>query len=89
MASEASSSANGDGVSASSAIDFLTLCHRLKTTKRAGWVKREVNNPESVADHMFRMGLMALIASDMTGVDRNKCVKMAIVHDIAEELAGN
>lgn len=30
MASEASSSANGDGVSASSAIDFLTLCHRLK-----------------------------------------------------------
>lgn len=35
-------------------------------------MKREVNNPESVADHMFRMGLMALIASDMTGVDRNK-----------------
>lgn len=89
MASEASSSANGDGVSASSAIDFLTLCHRLKTTKRAGWVKRDVNNPESVADHMFRMGLMALIASDMTGVDRNKCVKMAIVHDIAEAIVGD
>ena len=35
-------------------------------------MKREVKNPESVADHMFRMGLMALIAVDMPGVDRNK-----------------
>ncbi|KAK6942363.1 HD domain [Dillenia turbinata] len=70
--------------SASSAIDFLSLCHRLKTTKRAGWVKRDVKNPESIADHMYRMGLMALISSDIPGVDRDKCVKMAIVHDIAE-----
>lgn len=92
-------SPNGDA--ASSAIDFLTLCHRLKvfnlgkyffqfssivffsflkvvcfdcyqTTKRAGWVKRDVQNPESIADHMYRMGLMALISSDIPGVDRDK-----------------
>ncbi|KAK4604888.1 hypothetical protein RGQ29_013091 [Quercus rubra] len=71
--------------SASSAIDFLSLCHRLKTTKRAGWVKRDVKDPESIADHMYRMGLMALIASDIPGLDRDKCIKMAIVHDIAED----
>ncbi|GMI97566.1 hypothetical protein like AT2G23820 [Hibiscus trionum] len=75
--------------SASSAIDFLTLCHSLKTTKRAGWVRREVQNPESIADHMYRMGLMALIASDIPGIDRDKCVKMAIVHDIAEAIVGD
>ncbi|XP_021275732.1 HD domain-containing protein 2 [Herrania umbratica] len=75
--------------SASSAIDFLTLCHRLKTTKRAGWVRRDVQNPESIADHMYRMGLMALIASDISGIDRDKCVKMAIVHDIAEAIVGD
>ncbi|XP_018725588.2 5'-deoxynucleotidase HDDC2 [Eucalyptus grandis] len=75
--------------SASSAIDFLTLCHRLKTTKRAGWVKRDVKDPESIGDHMYRMGLMALIASDIPGVDRNKCIKMAIVHDIAEAIVGD
>ncbi|KAK3007024.1 hypothetical protein RJ639_016922 [Escallonia herrerae] len=56
----------------SSAVDFLSLCHRLKTTKRAGWVKREVKDPESIADHMYRMGLMALISSDLPGVNRDK-----------------
>nr|CAB3449064.1 unnamed protein product [Digitaria exilis] len=75
--------------SASSAIDFLTLCYRLKTTKRAGWVKRGVQAPESVADHMYRMGIMALVAADLPGVDRDKCVKMAIVHDIAEAIVGD
>lgn len=84
-----SASGGSASVSASSAIDFLSLCHRLKTTKRAGWVKRDVQNPESIADHMYRMGLMALISADIPGVDRNKCVKMAIVHDIAEAIVGD
>ncbi|VVB08833.1 unnamed protein product [Arabis nemorensis] len=75
--------------SASSAIDFLSLCTRLKTTPRAGWIKREVQNPESIADHMYRMGLMALISSDIPGVNRDKCMKMAIVHDIAEAIVGD
>ncbi|OEL28160.1 HD domain-containing protein C4G3.17 [Dichanthelium oligosanthes] len=75
--------------SASSAIDFLTLCYRLKTTKRAGWVKRGVQAPESVADHMYRMGVMALVAADLPGVNRDRCVKMAIVHDIAEAIVGD
>ncbi|XP_073018331.1 uncharacterized protein [Primulina eburnea] len=84
MASESSSSP-----SPSSAIDFLSLCHRLKTTKRAGWVRKEVQKPESIADHMYRMGLMALIAPDLPGVNREKCIKMAIVHDIAEAIVGD
>ncbi|CAN1326290.1 5'-deoxynucleotidase hdd1 [Linum perenne] len=76
-----------DAASPSSAIDFLSLCHRLKTTKRAGWVKRDVRDPESIADHMYRMGLMGLILPDIPGIDRDKCVKMAIVHDIAEGMS--
>ncbi|OVA06914.1 HD/PDEase domain [Macleaya cordata] len=74
---------------ASSAIDFLSLCHRLKSTKRTGWIRREIQDPESIADHMYRMGVMALIAADIPGVDRDKCVKMAIVHDIAEAIVGD
>ncbi|XP_022153358.1 HD domain-containing protein 2 [Momordica charantia] len=75
--------------SASSAIDFLTLCQRLKTTKRTGWIQRRVKDPESIADHMYRMGIMALISSDIPGIDRDKCIKMAIVHDIAEAIVGD
>lgn len=32
---------------------------------------------------------MALIASDTPGVNRDKCIKMAIVHDIAEAIVGD
>ncbi|KAL5228111.1 hypothetical protein ABZP36_016376 [Zizania latifolia] len=75
--------------SASSAIDFLTLCHSLKTTKRKGWINHSIKGPESIADHMYRMSLMALIAGDLPAVDRERCIKIAIVHDIAEAIVGD
>uniref|UniRef100_A0A0C9QL17 5'-deoxynucleotidase n=1 Tax=Wollemia nobilis TaxID=56998 RepID=A0A0C9QL17_9CONI len=78
-----------DGPSPSSAIDFLTLCQRLKSTKRTGWIKRGIKDPESIADHMYRMAAMALIGVNMPGIDRDRCVKIAIVHDIAEAIVGD
>ncbi|XP_026663503.1 5'-deoxynucleotidase hdd1 isoform X2 [Phoenix dactylifera] len=75
--------------SASSAIDFLTLCHRLKATKRKGWINHGIKGPESIADHMYRMALMALIAGDLPGVNRERSIKIAIVHNIAEAIVGD
>ncbi|KAM0042192.1 putative HD/PDEase domain, F-box-like domain superfamily, 5'-deoxynucleotidase YfbR/HDDC2 [Helianthus debilis subsp. tardiflorus] len=53
-----------------------------------GWnyMKRRVYNEfkESIADHMYRMALMALIADDLPGINRERCIKIALVHDIAE-----
>ncbi|PNH07103.1 HD domain-containing protein 2 [Tetrabaena socialis] len=48
---------------------FTSTAGRFKTatgwlTKRTGWVKRDVAGPESIADHMYRMALMSLIATD-------------------------
>lgn len=48
-------------------------------------VRKGVAQPESIADHMYRMGMMALISGD-AGVDTNRCVRMALVHDVAEAL---
>ncbi|XP_050225787.1 5'-deoxynucleotidase hdd1 [Mercurialis annua] len=79
---------SGSG-SPSSAIDFLTLCHSLKTTKRKGWINHGIKGPESIADHMYRMALMALIAGDIPGLNRERCMKIAIVHDIAEAIVGD
>ncbi|KAK9741437.1 hypothetical protein RND81_03G105900 [Saponaria officinalis] len=70
-------------------VHLVLSTNQLQTTKRAGWVKRNVDNPESISDHMYRMSLMALISSDFLGVIRDKCVKMAIVHDIAEAIVGD
>lgn len=36
-------------------IQFLHFLERLKNIPRAGWVKRDVQSPESVSDHMYRM----------------------------------
>ncbi|KAK6921826.1 HD domain [Dillenia turbinata] len=83
------SSSSSSSSTTSSAIDFLTLCHRLKTTKRKGWINHGIKGPESVADHMYRMALMALVAKDLPGVDRERCIKIAIVHDIAEAIVGD
>ncbi|KAJ9554070.1 hypothetical protein OSB04_018115 [Centaurea solstitialis] len=75
--------------SSSSSIDFLTLCHSLKTTKRKGWLNHGIKGPESIADHMYRMALMALIVGDLPGINRERCIKIAIVHDIAEAIVGD
>ncbi|CAA6671432.1 unnamed protein product [Spirodela intermedia] len=71
------------------AIDFLTLCRSLKTTKRKGWINHGIREPESIADHMYRMAIMALISGDLPGVNRERCIKIAIVHDIAEAIVGD
>ncbi|KAF3329626.1 HD domain-containing protein 2 [Carex littledalei] len=88
--SQSASSSASTASTAASAIDFLTLCHRLKTTKRAGWIRRDVKGPESIADHMYRMGIMALVAPDIPGIDRDRflflyaydLINAAIVGDI-------
>lgn len=43
------------------ALDFMLLAGQLKRVPRTGWVLRKVRSPESVADHSWRMGLLALL----------------------------
>ncbi|KAJ2079997.1 hypothetical protein H4R24_003400 [Coemansia sp. RSA 988] len=74
--------------SASSVIDFLSIVERLKRTKRTGWINNGITGPESIADHMYRMGIMAMLIDD-AAIDRTKCIKMSIVHDLAEALVGD
>ncbi|KAJ2645945.1 hypothetical protein IWW40_005774, partial [Coemansia sp. RSA 1250] len=73
---------------ASSIIDFLSIVEQLKRTKRTGWVNSGVAAPESIADHMYRMSIMAMLIQD-NALDRTKCIKMALVHDLAEALVGD
>eukprot|EP01026_Neomeris_dumetosa_P031359 TRINITY_DN2487_c0_g2_i1.p2 TRINITY_DN2487_c0_g2~~TRINITY_DN2487_c0_g2_i1.p2 ORF type:complete len:200 (-),score=37.09 TRINITY_DN2487_c0_g2_i1:468-1067(-) len=76
-------------MAAKSAIDFLTLMQNLKTTKRTGWIKRSVREPESIADHMYRMAAACFALKGKANVDHSHCIKMAIVHDMAESIVGD
>jgi 5'-deoxynucleotidase YfbR-like HD superfamily hydrolase len=71
---------------------LLTLFHRageLKRTRRAGWVRCGVPNAESVADHTFRTAFIAMILGDTMGLDTDKLIQMALIHDLAELATGD
>ena len=69
-------------------LEFLHYMGKLKTLKRAGWVKRGVISPESDSDHMHRVALIAMMIDDES-VDRDKCIRMGLVHDVCECIAGD
>ncbi|XP_030345815.1 HD domain-containing protein 2 isoform X2 [Strigops habroptila] len=78
----AAASGGGSGL-----LPFLRLLGQLKRVPRTGWVYRNVAKPESVADHMYRMAVMALVAEDKS---LNKdSIRLALVHDMAECIVGD
>ena len=68
---------------------FLEEAIKLKTVKRAGWVHKQVPDPESVAEHSFMTAVLAYIAADSLEVDRDKLIRMALIHDMAESIVGD
>nr|ADO28284.1 hd domain-containing protein 2 [Ictalurus furcatus] len=69
-------------------LQFMKLVGQLKRVPRTDWVYRNVKQPESVSDHMYRMAMMALTLRD-PGVNRERCMKLALVHDLAECIVGD
>jgi len=72
-----------------SIIDFAKELGKLKTTKRAGWVKHGIKNPESVADHDYRLSALAMVFAKDFNLDIEKVMKMAILDDMAEGRVGD
>lgn len=71
-------------------LAFVQIVRLLKTQKRTGWIDRLVPEPkvESIADHMYRMAIISMaIPNQQINID--KCVKISVVHDIAESLVGD
>jgi putative hydrolases of HD superfamily len=77
----------------SSALDFLLVAGRLKTSKRTGWVHHGVPLPESISDHMYRMALAALLLlpddGDAPPDYRTRAALIALVHDVGEAITGD
>ncbi len=71
-------------------IEFLESANELKWIERRGWVaKVSVKQPESVADHCYLTALICMVVSDLKGLNTNKVVKMALLHDLAESIVGD
>ena len=69
-------------------IGFLRVMARLKDAPRHCWTPG--GRRESVAEHSWRVSLMAMLMKDeFPGVDIDKVVRMCLVHDIGEAITGD
>lgn len=73
-------------------LAFIQIVRLLKTQKRTGWLDRYVpaEKVESIADHMYRMSIISMVLPNVDNkINIDKCVKIAVIHDIAESLVGD
>ncbi|TXT13371.1 hypothetical protein VHUM_00738 [Vanrija humicola] len=72
-------------------LAFLHLLEQLKVEKRSGWIREGLQLTASIADHMCRMALMAMMIPSTAErpLDIPRCVMMALVHDLAEAYVGD
>ena len=69
-------------------ISFLGIINKLKQNTRHVW--NAGGRQESVADHCWRLSVMALLVADeFPDVDTQKVLKMCLIHDFGEALTGD
>lgn len=69
-------------------LELMDLAERLKDATRHCYTSK--GRHESVAEHCWRMGLMAYFLTDeFPEADMNKVIKMALVHDMGEAFTGD
>ena len=61
---------------------------KFKELKRNGWIKRNVNDPESDAEHSFSLAFMVLLLCP-ENLNKLRCLELALIHDLAEFYAGD
>ncbi len=68
---------------------FLVEAGHLKRTRRAGWWIAGIRDPESVAEHSYRVGVVAYVLALMEGADPHKAATLALFHDLPEARLGD
>lgn len=69
-------------------LDFLDLAEKLKCNTRHSWTSS--GRHESVAEHSWRLALMAyLLRDEFPEADISKVIVMGLVHDLGEAVTGD
>ena len=69
---------------------ILSRAARLKTTMRHCYTAAD--RKESVADHCFRIALMAMLLQgeeEFRNMDMDKVIRMCLIHDLGEAFTGD
>ena len=66
-------------------LDLLLAAGVMKNLPRSGWRQVGITDSESVADHSFRVIVIALLLGELIeGIDRGKLLRMAVLHELPE-----
>lgn len=68
---------------------FAYEAGQLKQLQRAGWLLAGVQNPESVAEHSFRVGVLAYIIAALEGANPDHAAALGLFHDLPETRIGD
>lgn len=69
---------------------FLFEMGHLKNVPRSGWLLLGIPQPESIAEHSFRVGMAAIILAALDGsVDLGRTAALALMHDAHETRIGD
>lgn len=69
-------------------INFLNIAEKLKCNTRHSWTS--TGRHESVAEHSWRLSLMAFLLKDkFNQLNMEKVIIMSIVHDLGEAITGD
>lgn len=69
-------------------LDALLTALQLKDVDRAGWVRKGVRQPESVAAHSWGVAWL-VVALAPAHLDRARALTYAVLHDLAEATVGD
>lgn len=69
-------------------LSILSVAERLKCNTRHSWTSS--GRHESVAEHSWRLALMAMLAADeFPDLDMDRVIRMCIIHDLGEAFTGD
>ena len=80
--------AEGDHPLAGTATFLFEMGH-LKHLPRAGWLLLGVPQPETVAEHSFRVGVVGITLAVMEGADVGRTAALCLLHDAHETRIGD
>ena len=70
-------------------LEFAKTVGKLKRTKRIGWKLFNIPQSESVAEHSFRVAILAMVLAPKFKLNQEKVTKMALIHDVGEAIVGD
>lgn len=78
-----------DNTNTAAIIGFAHEAGHLKHVTRSGWLLAGVRSPESVAEHSFRVGILAYVIAIQEGANADRAATLGLFHDLPETRTGD